>query len=129
MGKTVNRKAKTAKKETARAMAIMQVHGTAAPGQDTTAMSAHSAKKEKKEAYKRAPQGFKARESDERKIELRNRIEIKRLFNAVNKAKEILEGKDTEPVEKNKRPPGKVSTSYHLCIYFLIAVICFRFFV
>ncbi len=72
------------------------------------------------------PQGFKARESDERKIELRNRIEIKRLFSAVNKAKEILEGKDTEPVEKNKRPPGKVSIVYHSCTYILIAVICFR---
>lgn len=41
-------------------------------------------------------QGYKARDSDERKEAIRHKIELKRLLTLMNKAKDTLEGRDQE---------------------------------
>ena len=65
-------------------------------------------KTEKGKAGKYAPKinaqtGNKARESEERKMFLRNKIEMKRLASNVEKAKSILKGDAVVPTPKDSK--------------------------
>jgi hypothetical protein len=100
-GKTVSRKAKIAKKETVRATQPVVINPVTAANSLLTANSKDGGKVKKKKDHKSQQghringlQGMRARESDERKTVLRNRIEIKRLQSQVQKTKDIVEGRE-----------------------------------
>ena len=94
--KTVSRKAKVAKKETIKATTPTLPPASASSSTKPAGSGSKASKKQEK-AMKKIPQGMKARESDERKTALRNKIEVKRLMNALQKAKDELEGKEDDP--------------------------------
>lgn len=109
-GKTVNHKAKVAKKETIKATAP-------AP---TPAPTSNGKKQEK--AMKKIPDAMRARESDERKTALRNKIEVKRLQSLLQKTKDIVEGKEDDP----KKDEWKYRVSKCL-VCFLNFIIFYQF--
>ena len=95
--KTVNHKAKTAQKVTVKATQPPVV----APAAPVSNKKPEKAAKQQQGGSRQqiSQQGMRARESDERKTLLRNRIEIKRLTSQVQRTKDIAEGKDEDKKE------------------------------
>ncbi len=107
-GKTVNHKAKAAMKATVKATAP----APATSSNDGSIAASNKTNKKQEKSMKSVPQaGLKARESDERKTALRNKIEVKRLLSHLQKSKDLLEGKEDNPkIDEWKYRVGKWKT-------------------